>query len=44
MPPNAIKIDVPKSGCATTNKTGATSATIGKNKNFNLFTSCVEIL
>ena len=36
MPPKAISIDVPRSGCATTRRTGETKATIGKNKNLPL--------
>ena len=38
-PPAAINNEVPRSGWATTNRTGAISATIGKNRYFILFTS-----
>ena len=40
-PPAAIKRAVPRSGWVTTNNAGAISTTIGKNKNFILFTSVV---
>ena len=44
MPPAAIKIEVPKSGCVITKRTGTSKARKGKNKYFILLTSEVGVL
>ena len=43
IPPAAIKIEVPRSGCVATKSTGATKTTTGKNKYFKLFRFSIEV-